>query len=290
MHKNKTMPIYESKFDKLFLLVAALTIWGFLTAVPARADVPATLQAQMIPVITYHDVLPLVPENDKVNASVLSLAAFTSQMDYLHRNGYYTASLRELEEYVRGAGSLPEKTVVITFDDGYQSNYLYCYPVLKKYNFRAAIFLMGTVPPKARPHLTALQIRSLAASGMVEIGSHTYDLHREINGEPALKNLPSVLIKNDFSRFNLLTARIGLPKPGAIAYPYGVAGPAAVDAASSAGYKMGFTIDRGYVRPGDPVMKLMRFNIGPEMSIDDFAEVVSGKWPRSLPEKTMEGI
>ncbi|MFZ5648263.1 MAG: polysaccharide deacetylase family protein [Bacillota bacterium] len=271
------------------ILLAFSLSWGGVAAGPARAEVPETPGADIIPVITYHDVLPHVSENDSGNPSVLSLSSFAAQMDYLHDNGYYTASLRELEEYVRGIRILPPKTVVITFDDGYESNYLYCYPYLKKYNFRAAIFLMGSVPKKARPHLTGLQIKNITSNGLVEIGSHTYDYHREINGEPALKTLPASLIKKDFDKFNLLMARIGLPKPSAIAYPYGAAGPVAIEAASKAGYRLGFTIERGYVSPGDPVMTLKRFNIGPDMNIDEFTSVVSGKWSQALPKATVDG-
>lgn len=264
---------------------------GLMAPAPARAEdqMPESVRAGMVPVITYHDVLPIVGESDAGNASVISLSSFAAQMEYLYRNGYHTASLREMEEYVRSAGNLPPKTVLITFDDGYESNYLYCYPILKKYNFRAAIFLMGSVPQKARPHLTGLQIKNITGSGLVEIGSHTYDYHREIDLVPALKVLPGDLIKKDFDKFNLLMTRIGIPKPAAIAYPYGAAGPAAIEAASLAGYSMGFTIERGYVRPGDPVMELRRFNIGPEMGMDDFATVVSGNWTEYLPQTKEEG-
>lgn len=263
---------------------------GFMAPAPARAEVPGNPRSESVPVIAYHDVLPYIGENDAGNPSVLPLSVFAAQMEYLYENGYYTASLRELEEYVHGTGSLPPKTVVITFDDGYQSNYLYCYPFLKKYDFRAAIFMMGSVPKKARPHLTGLQIKKMTAGGLVQIGSHTYDYHREIKGEPALKVLPRDIIKRDFDKFNLLTTRIGLPRPTAIAYPYGAAGPAAIEAAALAGYSMGFTIERGYVRPGDPVMALNRFNIEPAMSLDDFARVVSGKWIKDLPQAKGEGV
>ncbi|MFZ5650380.1 MAG: polysaccharide deacetylase family protein [Bacillota bacterium] len=286
---NVFAALRRTKAVPLGVIVLFFLLWGLMAAAPARAEVPGTPRAERIPVITYHDVLPYVGESDAGNASVLSLSSFAAQMEYLYRNGYYTASLRELEEYACGTRSLPPKTVVITFDDGYESNYLYCYPILKKYNFRASIFLMGKVPKKSRPHLTGLQIKNITAGGLVEIGSHTYDYHREINGEPALKVLPRDLIKKDFEKFNLLMARIGLPRPTAIAYPYGAAGPAAIEAAALAGYSMGFTIERGYVRPGDPVMTLNRFNIGPEMSMDDFTRVLSGKWLKELPQAKGEG-
>jgi len=257
------------------LLVFCLS-WGLPEPNKAFAQDSGLPGEEKIPVIAYHDVLPYVDQQDAGNPSVLSLSGFAAQMEYLHLNGYYTASMGELEDHVKGVKKLPSRTVVITFDDGYESNYLYCYPLLKKYSFKATIFIMGSVPEKARPHLTWLQIRNMTSPGMVQIGSHTYDNHRRIDGMAALRALPVLLIKKDFDKFNFLCSKMGIPRPYFMAYPYGEAGPEAVEAASLAGYRLGFTIEEGYVRPGDPPMFLKRFNIGPDMDMDSFANLVSG--------------
>ena len=78
-------------------------------------------------VLLYHHVVP----KDADTSSIISLSDFESQMEYLYKHGYYTASLKELEEFLYDEKELPEKTVIITFDDGYESNYIYAYPVLK---------------------------------------------------------------------------------------------------------------------------------------------------------------
>jgi len=252
--------------------------WGLQAPNKAFARDSGVTEEVSIPIITYHEVLPSVNEQDANNPSVLSLSGFTEQMEYLHLNGYYTSSMRELEDHIKGIRKLPPKTVVITFDDGYESNYIYCYPILKKYNFKATIFLMGSVPEKSRPHLTWLQIKNMTSPGLVQIGCHTYDYHRRIDGGAALTSLPVSLIKKDFAKFNFLCSRIGIPRPSFIAYPYGEAGPATVEAAQSAGYSLGFTIKEGYVRAGDAPMFLNRFNIGPDMDTDSFTSLVSGAW------------
>ncbi|MFZ5643032.1 MAG: polysaccharide deacetylase family protein [Bacillota bacterium] len=262
--------------SKCYYFLALVFICTSMLAGNPSTALANEYSADKIPVIAYHEVLPFVNTSDASNPSVISLAQFSQQMEYLYKNGYYTASISELGEFVKGKKKLPPRTVVITFDDGYESNYLYCYPYLLKYNFRASIFLMGKVPQEARPHLSGFQIMSMIRSGLVEIGCHTYDLHREIDGKPALEVLPEPLIQADFARLNLLLQRIGIRRVQAIAYPYGANSAAATGAALSAGYRIGFTIDEGYVRPGDSIMALKRFNIGPDVDLNKFTEIITG--------------
>lgn len=264
-------PLYNKKIIWL-LLAAVFTLGAWLS--PAFAEDQAA--AEKIPVLVYHEVLPSPDGGDASNVSVIARKIFGEQMEYLHENGFYTATMTDLEGFVKAGRKLPPKTVVITFDDGYQSNYLYAFPYLTRYKLKATLFLMGSVPPDARPHLTGFQLMEMVRSGLVEIECHTYDLHREIDGTPALLALPEKDIFSDFSTFNGLFRQIGLNKPFTIAYPYGEAGSAALGASAGAGYRMGFSITDGYVRPGDPVMNLHRFNIGPEIDINYFAAIVNG--------------
>lgn len=91
-------------------------------------------------VIVYHRV---VPTGEHLNSAVLSteLSVFIEQMDWLLKSGFSFASLDAIVRYVKGEISLPGKTIAITFDDGFQDNYKYAYPVLKKRNLHATIFL-----------------------------------------------------------------------------------------------------------------------------------------------------
>jgi peptidoglycan/xylan/chitin deacetylase (PgdA/CDA1 family) len=258
------------------------TVWSLsaaiflLSALPSRALAEDPTGAEKIPVLSYHEVLLEPNGSDVSNVSVIAQKMFAEQMEYLHNNGYCTASMSELEGFVKDGRKLPPKTVVISFDDGYQSNYLYAFPYLAKYGFKATLNLIGNVPQDARPHLTGFQLMAMVRSGLVEIECHTYDLHREIDGIPALMVLPEQDIYRDFTIFNALCQKMGIKKPSAIAYPYGIAGAAAKEAAAGVGYRMGFTITGGYVRPGDPVMSLKRFNIGPDIDMNSFAAIVSG--------------
>lgn len=80
-------------------------------------------------VLCYHHIVQEVLP--KSLDTIICLSEFEDQMKFLYEHGYYTASLKDIEEFLYDKKKLPEKTVLITFDDGYESNYTYAYPVLK---------------------------------------------------------------------------------------------------------------------------------------------------------------
>ncbi|MFC1969672.1 polysaccharide deacetylase family protein [Chloroflexota bacterium] len=95
------------------------------------------LTKSQVGILLYHRVCP---SNDNWNLKPLSPRSFERQMEYFHRN-YEILSLDRLVQYIQQGRPLPEKAVVITFDDGYKDNYLYAYPILVKHGIPATIFL-----------------------------------------------------------------------------------------------------------------------------------------------------
>ena len=89
-----------------------------------------------VSVLMYHHVL----END--GAIAISQKNFEAQMKMLAKGGYTTITPDELLAYKQGKITLPKKSVLITFDDGWRNNYIYAYPILKKYGLKATIFLI----------------------------------------------------------------------------------------------------------------------------------------------------
>ncbi len=111
---------------------------------------------------------------------------FEKQVKYLAENGWHFFTMRELME---NKETLPERSVALTFDDGYEDNYTHAFPVLRKYGAKATIYIVvdrhdreWSSRRKAKnnsgelmqePKLTDVQIEEMIASGLVEIGSHT---------------------------------------------------------------------------------------------------------------------
>ena len=135
-----------------------------------------------VPILMYHNIAP-VSENDMT----ITPEQLEGELAALVENGYTAVSFAELEDYVNHRTTLPEKPVVITFDDGYLGNYEYAYPLLVKYGIKATIFTVGVTFGRdtykdtgepITPHFNYDQAREMTESGLVEIASHTYDFHK----------------------------------------------------------------------------------------------------------------
>ncbi|MCG1013032.1 polysaccharide deacetylase family protein [Tepidanaerobacter sp. GT38] len=228
-----------------------------------------------IKVLCYHHIVPeSLPES---KGTVVTLSEFEAQMKYLYEHGYYTASLKDIEEFLYNKKKLPENTVVITFDDGYESNYIYAYPILKKYDFKALIFLIGSriskdhiQDPNAIPKLSYEQIREMAESGLVEFGNHTFDAHDFVDGKPLLLTMTYDQLLDDFEKVNSLFNQIGLSIPKSIAYPFGRYSDISIESAKIKGYNIGFTVSYGFVYQDSPPMLLNRIIVPTNISTDEF--------------------
>lgn len=135
-----------------------------------------------VPILMYHHL-----SEDVTNSEMVSPAQFEAHIRALSEAGYTGVSFDELQAYVLRGEPLPEKPVVITFDDGYESNYTLAYPILQKYGMKATIFAIGVSFGKDHykdtdyaitPHFGAAEAAEMTASGLVSIQSHTYDMHQ----------------------------------------------------------------------------------------------------------------
>ncbi|WP_455210622.1 polysaccharide deacetylase family protein [Kaarinaea lacus] len=138
-------------------------------------------------VLTYHDVAA-DPGNDIYG---LSRSMFVAHMDYLQTHGYQPISLSQLEEYQKHPDRMPEKPVILTFDDGLTSYYEFVVPILKTYQFPSvASVVTGWVDGKNTPPeyygklMSWDQLREISRSPLVEIVSHTHDLHHGLQSNP----------------------------------------------------------------------------------------------------------
>lgn len=99
-----------------------------------------------VPALLYHQIISKekVDSGELVNHERVYVAydsSFAEQMEYLHRHGYTTITLDDLVAFQEGRRPLPSKPIIVTFDDGFMSNYLYAFPILKRYAMKATIFV-----------------------------------------------------------------------------------------------------------------------------------------------------
>ncbi len=186
-----------------------------------------------LPVLMYHSV---IPDGESANdAMTVTEGKLRQDFDYILETGNIPVLSRDLLDPV----SLPKKRVLITFDDGYENNYTLLYPILQEYGFKALICpIVGKIDSSDPGFCTWDQLREMAASGLVEIGSHTYDLHHE---DPQPPNNPKkwadgiqrrpketdgefqTRVLDDLQKsYDRLTEELGV-SPVCFAYPYGKA-------------------------------------------------------------------
>ncbi len=136
-----------------------------------------------LPVIMYHSLLK---DRKLQNDYTISPGLFEKDLKYITQNGYTTVTIKDLVNYVYSNKPLPEKCIMLTFDDGYYNNYYYAYPLLKEYNCRAVISPIISVTEKytqskdisvAYGYVSIDDIKEMVSSGLVEIQNHSYNMH-----------------------------------------------------------------------------------------------------------------
>jgi peptidoglycan/xylan/chitin deacetylase (PgdA/CDA1 family) len=194
---------------------------------------------QTIPILCYHRF------GNARSKLTVTPAAFEAQMEYLARNGYRVLPLADLPAFLQGREPLPAKTVVITIDDGYRSNYDIAFPILRKYGFPATIFLYSDFVG-ASDAMSWAQMKEMVASGLIEVQPHSKthaNLTLRLPGETDAKyrerirrevEAPTALIKD----------RLGLVSV-TFAYPYGDVNEMVIELLGQQGIKLGATVTPG---------------------------------------------
>jgi len=194
----------------------------------------------------------------------VKLANFVKQMKYLKDKQYQVISLAELVEILESDEPLPKKTVVLTFDDGYQDNYTNAWPILKKYNFPATIFLITglvgkeidnsqNIPLKA---LNRQQIQEMHESGLIDFEPHTVH-HQELNKSEIIDS--KRMIEQELDK-----------KCYFFAYPRGWHNQEVIEILRKNGFKAARTVDNGKVNKGDDLFKLKRISVNSTTSFIQF--------------------
>ena len=231
---------------KLFINISKWVIVAILISVTVFV---VWLRGQsVVPILMYHHVRPN-PVKDLNTDSPLS---FEKQMAFLSKYRYKVITLDEYIAIKKNGGKFSRNTVVITFDDGYDDNYTYAFPILKKYHFPATMFVISDYVGQ-EPFLTWQQVREMSNEGVI-IGSHTRH-HRY---------LPNVLDEELHNQIEgskrIIEEHLG-KEVNYIAYPTGGFTQMVKDVVKSAGYIAGFTTNRGQDKSNQDFFELKRIRV-----------------------------
>lgn len=211
-----------------------------------------------IPVLMYHFFYDKNSPETKTDANFMEIHDFEEQIKYLAENNYYVPSWEELEDFVNGKIGLPEKSIIITVDDGDSSFFKLAVPVLEKYNFYATSFLISSWYPNG--------IDSVK-SPVVDFQSHSHNMHRAgSDGKGAILTL-----SYDSACEDLQTSKNTIGTDCRIfCYPFGHFNDSAKKVLKDCGFKMAFTTQGGYVTPGMNLYELPRVRMSKGISLNAF--------------------
>ncbi|MFZ2024877.1 MAG: polysaccharide deacetylase family protein [Microgenomates group bacterium] len=167
------MNLFCAVFAAFCLVFRASQITPAPTVTPTPTPVPIAWPAR-IPILLYHYVEYVEDKGDTIRQSLnITPYTFDKQLQTLVDAGYTFLTAKDLGELFDGKiTKLPEKSVLITFDDGYRDFYTDVYPILQKYNAKATVYVIAGFVYH-RNYMTEAQLKEIAASGLVDVGAHT---------------------------------------------------------------------------------------------------------------------
>jgi len=273
-------------------------------------------------ILCYHEVVRMdATVKDPLSVDAMALVR---QLDWMQAQGHHFVSLQDVLDDRAGRQPLPDKPVLLTFDDGYQSVYTHVYPVLKLFRAPALIAVVGAwmeagpgemvvygdVRVPRDKFLSWSQIREMQDSGLVEVASHSFDSHRGVlanpqgNTEPALftpvfqggvyEEHAALLarVRQDLQHNSeLIRQRLGR-SPRAMVWPYGAYTHETADIAAQLGMSVSMNLDAGANPSDTPLGAMRRLLLEIDTDVSGLAEQFQAlaRWPdgrRPQPTRTM---
>lgn len=231
-----------------------------------------------IPVLCYHNI---ATQNEKANYPeesdwTITTDNFKEHLDYLKNNNYKTLTMDEFYNWKIGNINLPYKSVLITFDDGFLSNYEYAFKLLKEYNMNATVFVVGSFIDNSTTNEWNGNIKTYMTKDIlenlkneypnIEIYSHSYNLHYQ----GAINQNKDVLMQ-DIENFDNF-----YPNTDILCYPFGQYNDNIEDCLKESNYKMAFRYgpnkkDYKKASRNDNIYEIPRLNVSHGMSVFKFA-------------------
>lgn len=250
-------------------------------------------------ILSYHEISEKSETLDSSYA--VTPVNFEAQIQWFIKNGYHFVNIDAVLKYRKNGKPLPDKAVLMTFDDGYASVYNNAFPIIKKYKIPVVIALVGSwLESKEKvdfdghiiareKFLSQSQLKEMVHSGFIEIASHTHSLHKGIAGNPQGNMQPAVRTRqwlaqsqkyedetsyqkrvyNDLLKNNTFLEKYTGQKPRIIVWPYGHYNIEVRKIAEKLGMPIGLTLDDGSNTRTTPLWGLRRILVEQKMTLKE---------------------
>jgi len=227
------------KYYSLLTLMVCLCSWHF------HDDGHTRLVSSQIPILSYHNI----QENPKnPSAYFISSAAFEKQIKHLKSKGYESVLPDDIYHHFKNGGCLPDKPIMFSFDDTRKEHYHIVAPILEKYGYKGAFFIM-TIAIGKKNYMKSEEIKNLSDRGHC-IGHHTLD-HQN------LKKLPLKDWETQIDKPKIKLEKIIGKKVQYLAYPFGLCNDFAVQELKKRNFKAAFQL-AGKQHKNDPLLTIRR--------------------------------
>lgn len=234
-------------YQKIIVTQAEMQVEPTPTLIP--------LKAVLAPILVYHYVEIVLDEKDTIRKSLNTPPyLFIQQIETLKNAGYTFITVSELIDMLDGKIKLLQKPVLITFDDGYRDFYEDVFPILKRYNIKATVYVVSEFLDKPNYMLT-WQLKQIAKSGLIEIGAHTVHHY-------ALKGLEPLLMQYEIEESKKQLENIIKSPIVSFAYPDGSFDDQVIRKVMGAGFRSAVTTIHGLEVNHEDKFSLYRIHPG----------------------------
>lgn len=240
---------------------------------PSYAPTPdGETRTLRVPVLMYH-YLSVPPADADIYRRDLSVppALFAEHLDRLLAEGYTTISPYDLVEALQRGGELPEKPILITFDDGYRDNYENAFPLLRERRMQATIFVVTDFIDEERPAYLTWEMAREMLDNQIAIESHGR------NHAGLAEKDDDYLVWQALGSLETIEYELGV-RPRFVSYPAGEYDQGTIDLFSSAGYWGGFTTEQGTEQSNAAPFELERIRVRNATTADELIRLLSLDW------------
>lgn len=259
-----------------------------VSTVPATSD--SISESAALPIVMYHSVLK---DTERSGKYVITPDELKNDIEYLKKEGYEFVLPRDVIAYADGEGELPEKSVMLTFDDGFYNNYGYVMPILEERGAKAVISVVGSytdeysksnIANMTYGYLRWSEVYDMFLDSRTEVANHSYNFHSNTKGRNGSKrnkyedksSYREIFFSDTKKAQDRFMTKTGFA-PTVYTYPFGAYSAETTEVLKDMGFRMSLTCESGInhiMRDADSLFLLKRYNRPSGIATADFFEKI----------------